>query len=44
LFWSPLVGLSQTTPVLGVSGLKPGTYSFYCTLHPGMKGKLVVAG
>ncbi|HET6816455.1 MAG TPA: PQQ-binding-like beta-propeller repeat protein [Mycobacteriales bacterium] len=42
LFYSPLIGLSQTEEVLGVSSLKPGTYSFLCTLHPGMKGTLIV--
>ena len=42
LFYSPLIGLSESEEVLGVSNLKPGTYSFLCTLHPGMKGKLVV--
>jgi plastocyanin len=42
LFWSKLIGLTQQEQVLGVSKLKPGTYSFYCTLHPGMKGKLTV--
>jgi plastocyanin len=42
LFYSKLEGLTQTENVLGISGLKAGTYSFYCTLHPGMKGKLTV--
>ena len=42
LFYSKLEGLSQTENVLGVQNLKAGTYSFYCTLHPGMKGKLTV--
>jgi polyvinyl alcohol dehydrogenase (cytochrome) len=42
LFWSKLEGVTQTETVLGVQNLKPGTYSFYCTLHPGMKGKLTV--
>jgi len=42
LFYSKLEGLGQTEQVLGVENLKPGTYSFYCTLHPGMKGKLTV--
>jgi polyvinyl alcohol dehydrogenase (cytochrome) len=42
LFYSKLEGLSQTENVLGVDSLKPGTYSFYCTIHPGMKGKLTV--
>ncbi|MDQ1694746.1 MAG: hypothetical protein QOJ03_99 [Frankiaceae bacterium] len=44
LFWSPLIGVTQSTTVLGVSHLRAGTYSFYCTLHPGMKGKLLVTG
>jgi polyvinyl alcohol dehydrogenase (cytochrome) len=42
LFWSKLVGLSEQAPVLGLKRTKPGTYHFYCTLHPGMKGTLVV--
>jgi len=42
LFYSKLEGLTQTENVLGVDTLKSGTYSFYCTLHPGMKGKLTV--
>ena len=42
LFYSKLEGLGQNENVLGVQNLKPGTYSFYCTLHPGMKGKLTV--
>jgi plastocyanin len=42
MFWSKLIGLTQQTEVKGVSGLKPGTYSFFCTIHPGMKGKLIV--
>ena len=44
LFWSRLIGVNASEPVLGVSGLKPGTYTFYCTLHPGMRGKLLVTG
>jgi plastocyanin len=43
IFYSPLIGLSQSVPVQGTQYLKPGTiYSFYCTLHHGMQGKLVV--
>jgi plastocyanin len=42
LFYSKLQGLGSTEDVLGVQNLKAGTYSFYCTLHPGMKGKLTV--
>jgi hypothetical protein len=44
VFWSKRAGLSQTVPVKGLGSVKKGkTYSFYCTLHPGMVGKLVVA-
>jgi polyvinyl alcohol dehydrogenase (cytochrome) len=42
MFWSKLIGLGQSIDVLGVDRLKAGTYSFFCTLPPGMKGKLVV--
>jgi hypothetical protein len=44
VFWSKRAGLSQTVPVLGLSAVKPGaTYTFFCTLHPGMRGVLAVA-
>jgi plastocyanin len=44
LFWSKKVGLNQTVSVQGLGAVKPGaTYTFYCTLHSGMKGTLVVA-
>ena len=44
LFWSPRVGLGETVPVEGLKNLEPGQiYTFFCTLHPGMKGKLAVA-
>lgn len=43
LFWSARAGLGETVGVEGLRNLKPGQiYSFYCTLHPGMKGKLAV--
>ncbi len=43
VFWTPSIGLSQETDVLGLESVKPGkSYSFLCTLHPGMKGTLVV--
>jgi plastocyanin len=42
LFYAPLQGLGESTLVQGVSGLKPGTYTFYCAPHPGMRGTLVV--
>ena len=44
LFWSARAGLGDTVPVQGLKNVKPGnTYTFFCTLHPGMKGTLVVA-
>lgn len=44
LFWSRLAGLGDTVPVMGLAAAKRGrTYSFYCTIHLGMKGKLVLA-
>ena len=45
LFWSARAGLGDTVPVQGLNNVKAGeVYTFFCTLHPGMKGKLVVAG
>lgn len=42
LFWSPLINVGQTTPVLGLDRIEAGnTYTFYCTLHTGMQGTLV---
>ena len=43
LFWSPTIGLGETTAVSGLGRLKAGDrYGFLCTLHPNMKGTLVV--
>ena len=43
LFWSARAGLGETVPVQGLKNLKAGEiYTFFCTLHPGMKGKLAV--
>lgn len=43
LFWSPKVGFGEAVAVRGVEGLESNrSYSFFCTLHSGMKGKLVV--
>lgn len=45
LFWSELIGAGQTTPVQGLENLEPGsTYTFYCTIHPSMRGTLVATG
>jgi polyvinyl alcohol dehydrogenase (cytochrome) len=41
-FESPLVGLGASTPVNGVEALVPGSYAFYCSLHPNMTGTLTV--
>ena len=44
VFYSALIGLGQSESVKGLKNVKPGSvYTFYCTLHPGMKGKLVVS-
>ena len=42
LFWTPLIGLGATTPILGLEDLESGkTYPFYCSIHPGMKANIV---
>jgi plastocyanin len=44
IFWSKRAGLGGTVPVVGLKAVEAGeVYTFYCTLHPGMKGTLVVA-
>ena len=41
VFWSKMIGLGDT-PIKGLENVEPGQlYTFYCTLHPGMKGRLV---
>jgi plastocyanin len=41
LFWSKMIGLGDT-PIKGLQNLEAGQlYTFYCTLHPGMKGHLL---
>ena len=45
VFWTPMLGAGQSAKVKGLENLEPGrTYSYYCTLHPGMRGTLVAAG
>lgn len=42
VFWSETVAVGETTPVLGIEDLVSGQqYSFFCSIHPGMKGTLV---
>ena len=43
LFRSELAGTGETMAVEGVENVESGqTYRFYCSLHPGMKGQLIV--
>ena len=42
LFRSDFAGLGATVPVPGAEKLKAGQYAFYCSLHPGMQGTLIV--
>src|SRR5687768_14625417 len=43
LFWSQQITLGESTDVQGLENIESGaTYTFYCSLHPGMKGTLVV--
>lgn len=44
LFYSPLIGLGETSPVYGADLVEPGLYGFYCSVHPWMRGTLVVEG
>lgn len=43
VFWSPTIAAGETTEVEGVDLLESGKqYPFFCSVHPGMKGTLVV--
>lgn len=42
LFATPLIGQNETAFVEGSQYLVTGTYDFLCTVHPEMKGRLVV--
>lgn len=42
IFWSALIGVGRTTPVLGLEYLTSGTaYEFLCSIHRPMRGTLV---
>ncbi|MBV8985774.1 MAG: PQQ-binding-like beta-propeller repeat protein [Acidimicrobiia bacterium] len=42
LFRSKLIGLGEVATVDGTNRLTPGkTYTFYCSIHPGMRGTLI---
>lgn len=42
LFYASLISAGKTTPVKGTEYLVPGSYSFFCSIHPGMDGVLQV--
>ena len=43
VFRSKLVGLGEVTPIEGLNRVQAGrTYPFFCSIHPGMRGSLVV--
>ena len=42
LFFSAVITIGKKTAVNGVKNLKRGSYKFYCSLHPIMKGTLRV--
>ena len=39
---SGFVSTGQSAGVSSVSTLPPGTYSFYCSVHPAMTGELII--
>jgi plastocyanin len=43
IFWSALITVGKTTPVLGLENISGGgtIYDFFCSIHGNMKGKLV---
>jgi polyvinyl alcohol dehydrogenase (cytochrome) len=43
VFWTPLLGLGESTDLQGLKNTQAGkTYTFFCSLHPGMRGSLAV--
>jgi plastocyanin len=43
LFRTKLIGFGESAPVEGLDRVESGqTYSFYCSVHPGMRGNLAV--
>lgn len=44
LFSTDTIGAATTVAIKGTDKLAPGTYDFFCTLHPEMVGTLFVEG
>lgn len=43
LFSTPLIDFGETAPVSGLDRVSAGkTYEFFCSIHPGMRGSLIV--
>jgi spore coat protein A len=42
LFWSETITIGETTSVQGLEAIAPGQFPFFCSIHPGMAGTLVV--
>lgn len=42
LFHAPITASGGVSAIPGTEGLAPGSYDFYCSLHPGMTGTLTV--
>ena len=43
LFSSKLVGIGEVTQVEGMDRVESGRqYGFFCSIHPGMRGRLIV--
>ena len=41
-FYSAIITIGKKTTVIGANKLAKGSYKFYCTIHPVMKGTLRV--
>lgn len=42
LFSTPLIGLGKKALVNGAASLPKGNWKFHCSLHPNMKGSIIV--
>lgn len=39
-FFTPVIGIGKKASLIGVKALPKGTYKFFCSIHPIMKGTL----